>query len=34
MVNLKRKTKESFKIWSLQFLILGFAFLSREYLTP
>ena len=34
MVNLKRKTKESFKIWSLQFLILGFTFLNREYLTP
>ena len=34
IVNLKRKTKETFKIWSLQLLILGFAFLSREYLTP
>ena len=32
----KRKTRFLKKkgIWSLQFLILGFAFLNREYLTP
>ena len=32
---MKRKTKLFKKdIWSLQFLILGFAFSRREYLTP
>ena len=32
---MKRKTKLFKKdIWSLQFLILGFTFLNREYLTP